>query len=208
MVFNFFRLRRDRAFVNKRTGIAGYSGSGKSTVARLLAAAASSPAALVIDADTEAKKFISGDRALIRRLVNVFGDSIHDNNGLNFSALGKIVFSSKERLLQYNAIVHPPFFPILRELIDEHPEKQVFLDAALLPLWGIESWFDCCIWVQASFATRLLRVKSRSNNPEPGAVENRLCIQEEIMKEPLGRPWVRIENEGRLEDLSRAVDDL
>lgn len=193
--------------MNKRTGIAGYSGSGKSTVARLLAASASSPAAL-IDADTEAKKFISHDRAIIRRLVAVFGGSILEKDELKFSALGKMVFSSKEQLLQYNAIVHPPFYPQLRSLVDKQGDKRVILDAALIPLWGIESWFDTCIWVHASFATRLLRVKSRSNCPEQGSIENRLCIQEEIMKEPRGKCWVRLENEGRLEELSRAVDDL
>ena len=195
-----------RGFVNKRTGIAGYSGSGKSTVARLLAGPATT--AMIIDADAEAKKFIAGDPMLVRRLVDVFGPMIMENNELKFSVLGTMVFSSKDNLLQYNGIVHPPFFPKLQNLINGHGDRPVVLDAALIPLWGIESWFDTCIWVQASFATRLLRVKSRSNNPEPGAVENRLCIQEEIMKEPLGRPWVRIENEGRLEDLSRAVDDL
>jgi dephospho-CoA kinase len=195
-----------RGFVNKRTGIAGYSGSGKSTVARLLAA--SSPAALVIDADTEAKKFISSDRVIIRRLIEVFGPQVLENSEINFGFLGTRVFGSKEQLLQYNAIVHPPFYSRLRALVDEQGDKQVILDAALIPLWGIESWFDRCIWVHASFATRVLRVKSRWGNQEQGFIENRLRLQEEIMKEPVGRCWVRLENEGCLEGISDALNDL
>jgi dephospho-CoA kinase len=192
--------------MRKRTGIAGYSGSGKSTVARLLAGSA--PAVRVVDADAEAKLFISRDRTIIRRLADVFGPLTLENNGVNFSFLGKTVFSSKERLLQYNAIVHPPFFPHLRNLLEDRGEKEVILDAALIPLWGIESWFDGCIWVHASFATRVLRVKSRNNAPDHGSVENRLCIQEEVMKEPDDDRWVRLENEERLEDLVRAVSAL
>jgi dephospho-CoA kinase len=206
---NVFRLRRDRGSVGRRTCIAGYSGSGKSTVAKLLAPLAGIDApALVIDADIEAKKFISRDGAIIRQLVAVFGPPVMENNEMNFAFLGKMVFNSIEQLLKYNAIVHPPFLPKLRNLLDGQGDQAVILDAALVPLWGIESWFDSCIWVHASFATRVLRVKSRSSSPDPFSVENRLCIQEEVMKEPVDEPWVRLENEGRLEELERAVRAL
>jgi len=195
--------------VSRRTCIAGYSGSGKSTVARLLAAlAGTATPALIIDADTEAKKFISRDNIIIRQLAGVFGPPVMENSGINFAFLGKMVFSSKEQLLKYNEIVHPPFLPKLRNLLDGQGDQAVILDAALVPLWGIESWFDSRIWVHASFATRVLRVKSRSNSPDPISVENRLCIQEELMKEPVDERWVRLENEGRLEELARTVRAL
>jgi dephospho-CoA kinase len=190
--------------VNDWTGIAGYSGSGKSTVARLLAG----PSAVIIDADIEAKKFISGDRMLHHQLTDIFGDSILEGGEINFGTLGRAVFSSKYQLQKYNAIVHPPVLEYLQNLLHRQGDRSVVFDAALIPLWGIESWFDSCVWVSASFTTRCLRIKSRNGNLDPASVENRLRIQQEVMKEPEGDRWVRIENEGRPEDLARSVSGL
>jgi dephospho-CoA kinase len=139
--------------VRGKIGIAGYAGSGKSTAARLLAAALSTR---VIDADREAKEFIAGNAAVVEKLIAVFGPSIAKSGILDFRILGTIVFSSAEQLQKYNAIVHPPFIPVVQNLIDS-PEA-VILDAALIPLWRIEPRLDVCIWVHADFGTRLARI--------------------------------------------------
>jgi dephospho-CoA kinase len=190
--------------VASRTGIAGYSGSGKSTLARFLAASGG----IIIDADVEAKRFIAKNDMLIRQIIGVFGSSVAGSSGLNFSTLGGMVFSSPERLLAYNAIVHPPFLTELKKILDRQAGEAVILDAALIPLWGIESWFDECLWVHSSFAERVLRVQSLHGDRDPGAIENRLAIQEKVMKEPDGGGWKRIENEGGLEALERAAKGL
>jgi len=199
-----------RSFVKKRTGIAGYSGSGKSTVARILAGLAGTGGTppVVIDADAEAKKIIGDDGSIINRLKEVFGPAIMENNRLSFQRLGAVVFSSGEQLAKYNTIVHPPVLSGLRTMLEQVQGSAVILDAALIPLWGIETWFDECVWVHASNAIRLDRVSRKRGDLDRSAIERRLRIQEEVLKEPRDKHWLRIENEGRIEELESAVLSL
>jgi dephospho-CoA kinase len=190
----------------KRLGIAGYMGAGKSTAARFLAEANTS--AVIIDADYEAKAFMATDTEIRRRLVTEFGSSIIERNLLSFSALGRIVFGSREKLLKLNAIVHPPFVQYLFRLLRRHTGNPVVLDAALLPLWDMESQFDACLWIHATSETRLDRLKRSHNDFDEHSLLNRMRLQEEVLAVPDCPPWRKIDNEGSRERLSRSVAAL
>ena len=192
----------------KRLGVAGYMGAGKSTAARLLAPAAGQGGQVIIDADKEAKLFMIADPAVRLKLVTEFGGSIIEKNGLSFSALGRIVFCSHEKLLKLNAIVHPPFVQHLCGLLQQCRSHTVVLDAALLPLWRIESLFDTCLWVHAPFETRLDRLLRSRSDLDESSLLNRMRRQEEILRIPEGLPWITVENRGSVEHLAETLGTL
>ena len=191
----------------RRIGIAGYMGAGKTAAARLLSSGAgpAGPGAAVIDADFEAKMIMSDDPGIRDRLVRTFGGSIGENNRLSFRSLGSIVFTSKEKLLQLNAIVHPPLEKRLRGLLETHEGRSVILDAAVLPLWNMATLFDTCLWIHAPFEQRLERLKKIRRDLDTRTLRERMRVQEECLPAPRYPPWRNILNDRGLEDLSEAL---
>ncbi len=97
---------------------------------------------------------------------------------------------------------------LLRELsrtVQQARESGCILDAALIPHWGIESWFDVLCWVESPFEQRLARLKARSSLAEE-EIRKRMCMQQELFSEPSGNAWVRIPNEGTPEELERFLE--
>jgi len=187
----------------RRLGIAGYMGAGKSVAARLLAAQAD---AVIIDADHEAKSLMAADQGVRRKLVLAFGDSIIGKDGLSFATLGRLVFGSMEKLLQLNTIVHPPLVRRLRPLLlQPRANRNSVLDAALLPLWNIESWFDTCLWIHAPFEKRLERLKRMRSDLDEHSLRDRMRLQEESLPAPDRPPWRQIQNDGSIEHLAETL---
>jgi dephospho-CoA kinase len=190
-----------------RIGIAGYMGSGKSTCAGFIAGLAGPKARVsVIDADGEAKLMMNRDESIRRRLVATFGASVVDDNGVGFGELGKAAFASVETIRQLNGIVHPPLVKSLLSLMSGQPVPCI-LDAALIPLWGIEDWFDRCLWVTASPQLRLERTRAKSGLP-PEQIRVRMSVQEALFGAPRGGSWISIENEGSLDELFDRIAGL
>ena len=87
-----------------RIGLTGGIGSGKSSVAGLLAG----HGALVIDADELARQAVAPGTPGLRAVVARFGASVLRADGsLDRAALGQIVFADPAARADLNAIVHP-----------------------------------------------------------------------------------------------------
>jgi len=85
-------------------GLTGGIGSGKSTVARMLAA----QGALVIDADAIVHELQAPGMPLLAELAGAFGAEILDAGGaLDRKALGEIAFRDPEARERLDALVHP-----------------------------------------------------------------------------------------------------
>src|SRR2546423_5195795 len=88
-----------------RVGLSGGIGSGKSTVARALAARG----AVVIDADALAREVVEPGKPGLAAVVERFGPGILDGGGrLDRPALAALVFDDAAARADLNAIVHPP----------------------------------------------------------------------------------------------------
>jgi dephospho-CoA kinase len=187
----------------RRIGIAGYMGAGKTAAARLFSSAAgpAGAGAAVIDADFEAKIIMSDDLGMREQLVRAFGCSIIENGRLSFRSLGSVVFTSKEKLLRLNAIVHPPLVKRLRGLLEAQEGRSVILDAAVLPLCNMETLFDACFWVHAPFEIRLERLKKVRRDLDLRTLRERMRVQEECLPAPPCPPWRLIHNGGSMEQL-------
>lgn len=86
-------------------GLTGGIGSGKSTVARMLAELG----AVVIDADAIVHELQAPGMPMLNELARAFGAGILDASGaLDRKALADLVFRDAEARARLNAIVHPP----------------------------------------------------------------------------------------------------
>jgi dephospho-CoA kinase len=188
-----------------RIGIAGYMGAGKSTCAGLLAGllAGGKTPVRVIDADLEAKLMMNGDESIKRRLAAAFGASVVDENSIVFDALGKAAFASVKAMRMLNSIVHPALVGRLHSLVNAC-QGPCILDAALIPMWGIDSWFDLCLWVTAAPSVRKQRIMTKTGLA-PEQIALRMSVQETLVRVPDGPPWTMVGNEGPLDDLGRRI---
>jgi dephospho-CoA kinase len=90
--------------VTRVVGLTGGIGTGKSTVARLLAELG----AVVIDADAIVRELQAPGTPLLAQIAESFGPAILRPDGqLDREALGRLVFSDPATRRRLNALVHP-----------------------------------------------------------------------------------------------------
>lgn len=100
----------------KRVGLTGGIGSGKSTVARMLA----KKGAPVIDADQIAREIVAPGQPALEELAKEFGTEILQPDGtLNRAALAERAFATPEATARLNAITHPRIEQRTAQLFDE-----------------------------------------------------------------------------------------
>ena len=186
----------------RRIGVAGFMGAGKTAFARFLMQPDSM--AVLINADVEAKQLMLGNEGIKKKLIDRFGTSVITDDAINFKRLGEIVFSNPDNLLALNALVHPPLLKRLKELVFSTSAPVTICDAALIPLWRIEPWFDLLIWVSAPFETRLGRLLK--NAPlDRDALTTRMRAQQTLFRQPSTTFWETIENNDSLDSLKTAA---
>lgn len=188
-------------------GLTGGIGTGKSTVARLLAA----KGAVVIDADRIAREVVAPDSPALQEIVKEFGESVLNARGeLDRAKLAAIVFSDPEKRRRLEAITHPRIFARFAQEITQAAEKGarvVILDVPLLfETGGLASAVEKVIVVYAPVQTQVERLAQRDGMTEEQA-RARIGAQMDIEEKRKRGDYV-IENTGSLEDLARAVDRL
>ena len=178
-------------------------GAGKSACAGFLSEACRAyfDKVLIIDADIEAKRLMLADLSIKKKLADVFGTPFVRDGMIDFPKLGTLVFSNREHLLTLNRIVHPPLVAKLKELVFSGAACSI-CDAALIPLWRVEAWFDATVWVRASFEKRYERLSDKSLIAREELVA-RMHLQQTLFEEPEAGPWAVIENDGTLNELRK-----
>lgn len=139
-------------------GITGGIGSGKSTLSKLLRAEGYS----VYDTDLEARRLQNEHSTMRKKLMDMFGKDIYTEQGLNRSALGKIVFGKPELLEKLNTIVHPLVMDDFNSwVLNRYPKKMLFIESAILYESGFNKLVDKVILITADEAIRIERVMKR-----------------------------------------------
>lgn len=174
-----------------RIGVAGYMGAGKTTCASLL----SRVGGAVLDVDAAGKQLIRSDESLQELLLQAFGRDIMRNGIISFGTLGKRVFASRDSLDRLNHIVRRPLVERLRRDYSLMTVSPAIMDAALIPYWNIEEWFDALVWVAAPAEVRAPRVAAELALSEDD-VRTRMAVQEELFPEPGGPKWETVSNAG------------
>ena len=113
-------------------GLTGGIGSGKSTVAEVLAA----EGATIVSADLVGHEVYTPGRPAWQEIVNAFGREVVAADGtIDRKKLGAIVFSDPKHLAKLNSIVHPRMKGMMRERLATLAKEGVeiaVLEAALL----------------------------------------------------------------------------
>lgn len=142
-------------------GLTGGIGSGKSTVAELLAA----KGAWVVDADVVARAVVEPGTPALAKLVERFGAGILDEHGrLDRPALGRLAFADEQSRKDLEAITHPAINEeFLRRVVAAPADAIVVCDVPLLfeSTQARSRGYAEVIVVEAPRDVRLARLEAR-----------------------------------------------
>lgn len=144
-------------------GIVGLPGSGKSSVASGM----EHLGAAVINADLEGHGLLV-EAPVVEALTSAFGTGIRCVEGVDRARLADAALRKPTTLKTLNAIMHPPLLRRLagkvRAAWQQRPDRPVVIDAALIPEWGIGSYFDLLVFVHCSKTLRHKRLVDAGKN--------------------------------------------
>nr|NLI49537.1 dephospho-CoA kinase [Propionibacterium sp.] len=163
--------------MSKRIALTGGIGSGKSTVADLLAARG----AVIVDADLLAREAVAPGSPGLAAVVARFGRGVLAPDGtLDRAALGALVFADAAARADLNAIVHPRVRDLAArrraEALAADPEAVVVHVIPLLVETGQADSFDTVVVVDCPVAVQVARVMARNGLSRPDA-EARVAAQ-------------------------------
>jgi dephospho-CoA kinase len=184
-------------------GLTGGIGSGKSTVAALLA----KRGAIVVDADAIAREVVEPGTPTLQKLVERFGPEIlHPDGSLDRPALAALAFVDDATRKELEAITHPAIGELfLQRVAQAAPGSIVVHDVPLL----VESTrgydYAAVIVVEAPLETRLDRLEQRGV-PRDDA-RRRIELQASDEERRKVATWV-LDNGGDLTALERQIDPI
>lgn len=183
-------------------GLTGGIGSGKSTVAKLLAARG----AVVVDADVLARQVVEPGTPGFDAVVTRFGPSVVGaDGGLNRPALAAMVFDDEAARSDLNGIIHPLVAAeTQRRVSAAGPGSVVVLDVPLL-VEAARSGYDVVVVVEAPEDVRLERLRARGVKADDA--RRRMAAQASDAERRAVADVV-LENTGSAADLERRVEEL
>jgi dephospho-CoA kinase len=186
-------------------GLTGGIGSGKSTVAAMLAARG----AVVIDADQIARQLAAPGGSCYQPMIDRFGEDIVQPDGtIDRAQVAARVFNDPQALADLNAITHPRIREELgrRVLEQASTDHVVVMDVPLLAETTRKDWGLAAVLVvdaPVEVAVRRLvdqramaEADARARVANQATREERLALADRV-----------IENEGDIADLEREVEE-
>ena len=141
-------------------GLTGGIGSGKTTVAHMLAGCG----ATIIDADAISRSLTEAGGAALMPIKQLFGEEVIGADGaLNRGAMREIVFAQPASRAKLEAIIHPLVQMRMSAAIQNAPTDVVVLDIPLLvesPRWRKQ--IDLIVVVDCNVETQVSRVMQRN----------------------------------------------
>lgn len=190
----------------KMIGLTGGIGSGKSTVAKLLA----EHGFPVVDADQLAREVVEPGQPALAELAEAFGhDVLLADGSLNRSELAARAFVDKERTELLNAITHPRIQELRERRFQEAKDAgsdAVVYDMPLLVEQGVDKNMDLTVVVDVDVEERIRRLVATRGLTEEDA--RRRIAAQVADTERLAAADVVIDNNGPVEALGEQVDQL
>jgi len=159
-----------------KIGLTGNIGSGKSLVAQIF----STIGIPIFDADQQAKTVLN-EPLILKKVLNVFGNSIFTNDSIDREKLASLVFNNPYLLKQLNDIIHPAVRSKFEEWYKNHLDKAfIIYEAAILFESGYYKNLDLMITVFSSPQLRIQRVINRDK------------ISRKLVQERMQNQWTDI----------------
>ncbi len=186
-----------------RIGLTGGIGSGKSTVAAILAA----HGATVIDADAIARELVEPGGVALPALVSEFGPRIlREDGSLSRGELAALAFSDPRATERLNAIMHPLIREESARRLAQAGSPVVVYDMPLLVETGQRDLVDLVVVVDVPEEVQVDRaVRLRGLDLED--VKRRMDVQA-TRSDRLAQADVVIDNAGDLEATTAQVEAL
>lgn len=186
-------------------GLTGGIASGKTTVSNQL----KELGAEIIDADEIAFNILQKGEQAWQKVIDCFGEKIlKDDQEINRSLLGKIIFNQPQARKKLEAITHPVIIAEIKRKIKSLKDKQkiIVLVAPLLYESNLDNLVDAVWVVFVEKKTQLKRLRQRDNLSVPEA-KKRIEAQIPLIKKKEMADVV-IVNEGTKQDLKIKVIKL
>ena len=196
-------------------GITGGIGSGKSTIARALAARGYA----VYDCDKEAKRIIAENKDVQQQIIELLGEEAFEEvpstkgqrtKAYNTAYVAQCVFAEPQLLKKLNEIVHPAVREDIKKIrIKNNELKIIFIESAILQEAGLDTLCDKIIVVEAPEEVRIERTIQRDYNGEAteeniNKVRARIQAQKAVCHQPSDvRRQLSVYNDGQ-----RSIDEL
>ena len=186
-----------------RIGLTGGIGSGKSTVASMLAA----KGAVIIDADQISREIVEPGQPALEEIVAVFGAGVLRPDGsLDRGELARLAFADKAMTKRLNAIMHPRISAESASRIASAPPGSVVIyDMPLLVETGQASAVSRVVVVDVPVSIQ--RERAIARGLEPADVDRRIEVQA-TREQRLAVASDVIDNSGTLERTQEQVDAL
>jgi|DewCreStandDraft_4_1066084.scaffolds.fasta_scaffold00022_17 dephospho-CoA kinase len=192
----------------KVIGITGGIGSGKSSVAKIIAELGH----YVIETDALAKKIMTEEPEVKKKIIETFSENAYLPNGnLNAEYLSNIVYNQEDKdykaLTKLDQIVHPPVIDKMMEIIEELEKEgveKVFVESALIYEAGLDDGFDFIIVVDCPKNKVIERLKAKYKINEE-AIQLRMDSQLSSSEKVALADFV-IDNSGSFYELREAVN--
>jgi dephospho-CoA kinase len=185
-------------------GLTGGIGSGKTTVAEMLA----ERGAVIVDADELARQALEPGTRAFQQVLGLFGEEVVSDGELDRAAIARVVFADEEKRRALESITHPEVFRLLAEAVEWHraTDNVVVFDAPLIIETGFHEACDVVVVVSAPEDQRIERVMR-----ERGMTAAEASVRIAAQAGPEAREAaadVIIENDGDLAVLKERVEKL
>nr|VDG63757.1 dephospho-CoA kinase [Streptococcus thermophilus] len=190
----------------QKIGLTGGIGSGKSTVAAMLA----ETGIRVVDADKIAREIMEPGSPVLDRVAAEFGaDLIGADGVLDRAELARRAFKDKESTQRLNAITHPAIRAESNRQFEQaaaNGEESAVYDMPLLVELGLDKDMDITVVVDVDAEERVRRlVSSRGLDEDDARARIAQQIDDETRRDAAD---IVIDNNGDLSDLSAQVREL
>jgi dephospho-CoA kinase len=186
-----------------RVGLTGGIGSGKSTVAELLARRG----VPVIDTDLIAREVVKPGEAALAEITREFGDAILDSRGgLDRAQLRRRVFDDAAARARLEAILHPRIRAAVLERLRTLHAPYCLIVVPLLVETGFGELIDRILVVDIDEARQLERASARDGASTEAI--RRIVSTQATREDRLARADDVLINNGTLEELEHQVDHL
>lgn len=153
----------------KIIGITGNSGSGKSTIAKLIKEECGGT---IIDADQIAKNMIATNSEYLQEIIKAFGTVIIKNNQLDRKKLADIVFTDKIQKEKLDKITFKYVVDEIKNQISTLKEQNyIILDVPLLFESNLNEICDYTIGVISDQNNKINRICKRDHISEEKAIQ-------------------------------------
>ncbi|ATP41411.1 dephospho-CoA kinase [Solibacillus sp. R5-41] len=143
-------------------GLTGSIASGKSTVAKMLAAYKIP----IVDADMVARQVVKPGTSTLQKIAEAFGPEVIAADGtMDRAKVGAIIFHNEEKREVLNGIIHPAIRAEMLRQRDEHlakGEKTVIMDIPLLFESKLQHFVEKILVVTVSEENQLKRLMERN----------------------------------------------